>query len=72
MQKKNIYRMEWLLIGSHFLLSTNLLEGVINARKDYEKDSIVYIFHVIKNEKMEMSDNWIAVDIVYRGTTRYS
>ena len=53
-------------------MSEGLLEGVINVRKDYEKDSIVCIFHVIKNEDMEMSDNWIAVDIVYHGTTHYS
>lgn len=48
------------------------LDGLVNVRKHYENDSIECIFHVIKDEEMEMREGWVSVDLSYYMTNHYS
>lgn len=53
-------------------MSESLLDGVINVRKDYEKDTIVCIFRIVENEEIEMREGWISVDLIYYMTNHYT
>ncbi|MBP2079649.1 hypothetical protein [Oceanobacillus polygoni] len=50
----------------------NLESGLINVRKDYEKDSIVCIFHIIELEGNEDEENQVLIDLSYTNTNHYS